>query len=44
MGTILDTIAAHARERVAADRAALPLETLRELCLAEDKRAVKLWK
>lgn len=29
MGTILDTIAAHARERVAADRAALPLEALR---------------
>lgn len=35
MGTILDTIAAHARERVAADRAALPLETLRELCRAD---------
>lgn len=34
MGTILDTIAAHARERVAEDRAALPLETLRELCRA----------
>lgn len=34
MGTILDTIAAHARERVAADRAELPLEVLRELCRA----------
>ena len=31
----MDTIAAHARERVAADRAALPLETLRELCRAD---------
>ena len=35
MGTILDTIAAHARERVAEDRAVLPLETLRELCRAD---------
>lgn len=35
MGTILDTIAAHARERVAADRATLPLEALRELCQAD---------
>ena len=35
MGTILDTIAAHARERVAADKAALPLEALRELCQAD---------
>lgn len=34
MGTILDTIAAHARERVAADRAELPLEALQELCRA----------
>ena len=34
MGTILDTIAAHARERVAADRAVLPLEELQELCRA----------
>ena len=32
MSTILDTIAAHARERVAADRAQVPLEGLRELC------------
>ena len=32
MGTILDAIAAHARERVAADRAALPLEELQALC------------
>ena len=32
MGTILDTIAAHARERVAADRAKLPLEALKERC------------
>ncbi len=32
MGTILDTIAAHARERVAADKAALPLEELQALC------------
>ena len=32
MGTILDTIAAHARERVAADRAQVPLEALKELC------------
>ncbi len=32
MGTILDTIAAYARERVAADRAALPLEELKALC------------
>lgn len=32
MSTILDTIAAHARERVAADRAKLPLEALRERC------------
>jgi len=31
-GTILDTIAAHARERVAADRARTPLELLRERC------------
>ncbi len=30
--TILDTIAAHARERVAADRARVPLEALREAC------------
>lgn len=29
--TILDTLADHARQRVAADRAQLPLETLREL-------------
>ena len=35
MGTILDTIAAHARERVAADRATLPLEVLRELCRSD---------
>lgn len=35
MGTILDTIAAHARERVAADKTALPLEALRELCQAD---------
>ena len=33
MGTILDTIAAHARERVAADREKLPLEELKELAL-----------
>ena len=32
MGTILDTIAAHARERVEAEKATLPLEELRELC------------
>lgn len=32
MGTILDTIAAHARERVAANRAELPLEALKERC------------
>lgn len=31
-GTILDTIAAHARERVAADSAETPLELLREQC------------
>lgn len=31
--TILDQLAAHARERVAADREALPLEALRELAL-----------
>ena len=33
MATILDTIAAHARERVAADKAALPLEALKERCV-----------
>ena len=33
MGTILDTIAAYARERVAADRAKLPLEELKALCM-----------
>ena len=32
MATILDIIAAHARERVAADREALPLEALKERC------------
>lgn len=32
MGTILDTIAAHARERVAADKEKLPLEELKTLC------------
>ena len=32
MGTILDTIAAYAKERVAADKAKLPLEELRDLC------------
>lgn len=32
MGSILDTIAAHAKERVAADRAKLPLESLKERC------------
>lgn len=32
MGTILDAIAAHARQRVAADKANLPLEALRGLC------------
>ena len=34
MSTILDTIAAHARERVAADRAENSLEALKELCHA----------
>ena len=33
MATILDTIAAHARERVAADRKQLPLEALKERCV-----------
>ena len=32
MGTILDTIAAYARERVAADKKKLPLEELKSLC------------
>ena len=32
MGTILDTIAAHARERVARDKEEYSLEKLRELC------------
>ena len=32
MSTILDTIAAHARERVAADRLREPLEALRDRC------------
>ncbi len=32
MGTILDTIAAHARERVEADKEKLPLEELKVLC------------
>lgn len=32
MGTILDTIAAHARERVAADKTHLPLDELKERC------------
>ncbi|MDE7262491.1 MAG: indole-3-glycerol phosphate synthase TrpC [Oscillospiraceae bacterium] len=32
MSTILDTIAAYARERVAADKAKLPLEELKALC------------
>lgn len=32
MSTILDTIAAYARERVAADKENLPLEELKELC------------
>ncbi len=32
MATILDALAAHARERVAADRAQVPLEALRDLC------------
>ncbi len=32
MGTILDELAAHARERVAADRAKLPLGSLKDLC------------
>lgn len=32
MSTILDTIAAHARERVTADKAQLPLEELKERC------------
>lgn len=32
MGTILDTIAAHARDRVAADKKKLPLEALKERC------------
>lgn len=32
MITILDTIAAHARERVAADKASLPLDELKERC------------
>lgn len=32
MSTILDTIAAHTRERVAADKAQLPLEELKERC------------
>lgn len=32
MGTILDAIAAYAGERVAADKAKLPLEALRDLC------------
>lgn len=32
MSTILDTIAAHARKRVAADKAQLPLEELKERC------------
>lgn len=32
MATILDTIANHARERVANDRAEVPLEKLQELC------------
>lgn len=34
MGTILDTIAACAKERAAADRAKLPMEALQELCQA----------
>ena len=38
MATILDTIAAHARERVAADREALPLEALKELCRERGSR------
>lgn len=33
MGTILDTIAAHARERVAAEREKLPLKELKELAM-----------
>ena len=32
MSTILDTIAAHARQRVAADRAENSLDALKELC------------
>ena len=32
MATILDTIAAHARERVAADKEKLPLDALKERC------------
>ena len=38
MGTILDTIAAHARARVEADKAAHPLEELKALC-----REQRLW-
>ena len=37
MATILDTIAAHARERVAADKRIHPLEELRERCAALGK-------
>jgi len=36
MSTILDQLAGHARERVAADRARVPLETLKKLCLRGD--------
>lgn len=36
MSTILDTIAAHARERVAADRTKLPLEELEMLCRGQE--------
>jgi indole-3-glycerol phosphate synthase len=36
MGTVLDTIAAYARERVAADKQALPLDELKERCRGMD--------
>ena len=41
MSTILDQLAEHARERVAADRERVPLETLKQQCLRGDmpKRA-----
>jgi indole-3-glycerol phosphate synthase len=36
MSTILDQLAEHARERVAADRERVPLETLKQQCLSGD--------